>query len=150
MAQQPSAKAVTALQESLVDLIDLSLGGKQAHWNMYGSLFRSEHLHLDEVISEVRAGSDTVAERLVTIGGEPDGRAGTVADASKVAALPAGRLPVDKVLQQFEQSLQATADRMKVHIDALDDDDLLTQDILISIATGLEKQAWMFRAAAEG
>ena len=46
-------EAVTnALQESLVDLIDLSLVAKQAHWSVVGPRFRSIHLALDEVSAE--------------------------------------------------------------------------------------------------
>lgn len=142
-------KVLSSLQEALVDLIDLGLQGKQAHWNLYGPHFRSIHLQLDEVIDEVRVASDDIAERLVTIGGEPDGRAPTVARSSQVEELPAGLLPVDKVIRQFEERLQAAADRMKLNITAIEADDPLSQDMLIGVAAGLEKQAWMLRAAAE-
>lgn len=148
MAAKPSEKVVAGLQESLVDLIDLSLQAKQAHWNVYGSHFRSVHLQLDEVTDEVRLASDDVAERLVAIGGEPDGRAATVASSSKVDALSGGRLADDKVIRQFEERLQATADRIKGHLDGIEEEDPLTHDLLVGIATGLEKQAWMFRASA--
>src|SRR5690606_39896536 len=117
MAAKPSEKVVAGLQESLVDLIDLSLQAKQAHWNVYGSHFRSVHLQLDEVTDEVRLAADDVAERLVAIGGEPDGRAATVASSSQVDAISAGRLADDKVIRQFEERLQATADRIKGHLD---------------------------------
>ena len=39
-----------ALQATLVDLVDLSLVAKQAHWNVVGRNFRSVHLQLDEVV----------------------------------------------------------------------------------------------------
>ncbi len=44
-----SARAITgeALQETLVDLVGLSLMAKQAHWNIVGPRFRSIHLQLD-------------------------------------------------------------------------------------------------------
>ena len=53
-----------ALQQALVDLTALSLQGKQAHWNIEGPGFRSLHLHLDEIIDEVRLAADDVAERM--------------------------------------------------------------------------------------
>src|SRR5699024_11536440 len=37
-----------ALQQSLVDLIDLSLVAKQLHWSVVGPRFQSVHLALDE------------------------------------------------------------------------------------------------------
>jgi len=38
------------LQHSLVELIALSLIGKQLHWNIAGPGFRDFHLHLDELV----------------------------------------------------------------------------------------------------
>ena len=148
MAAKPTEKVVASLQETLVDLVDLSLQAKQAHWNIYGSHFRSVHLQLDEVTDEVRLASDDVAERLVAIGGEPDGRAATVASSTQVAELSGGRLADDKVIRQFEERLQGVADRIKGHLDKVEEEDPLSHDLLVGIATGLEKQAWMFRAAS--
>ncbi|PYG01584.1 starvation-inducible DNA-binding protein [Georgenia satyanarayanai] len=148
MAAKPTEKVLTSLQETLVDLIDLSLQAKQAHWNIYGSHFRSVHLQLDEVTAEVRLASDDVAERLVAIGGEPDGRASTVASSTRVESLSGGRLPDDKVIRQFEERLQSVADRIKSTLDDVEESDPLSHDLLVTVATGLEKQAWMFRAAS--
>src|SRR5947199_2079594 len=36
------------LQATLVELIDLSLIGKQLHWNIFGRPFKPLHEHLDE------------------------------------------------------------------------------------------------------
>jgi starvation-inducible DNA-binding protein len=49
------------LQQLHVDLIDLHLQGKQAHWNVVGKNFRDLHLVLDEVVEAAREFSDTVA-----------------------------------------------------------------------------------------
>jgi starvation-inducible DNA-binding protein len=64
------ARQVTgdALQSTLVDLVGLSLIGKQAHWNLVGPRFRSIHLQLDEVVTAARDFSDTVAERAAALG----------------------------------------------------------------------------------
>ena len=147
MAATPADAVATSLQEALVDLIDLSLLGKQAHWNIHGPHFRSVHLQLDEVIDEVRLASDDVAERLATIGAAPDGRASTVADSSRVENLAAGRLAVDKVIREFEERLQGVSDRIKANLEAIEKADPLSHDLLVGIATGIEKHAWMFRAS---
>jgi starvation-inducible DNA-binding protein len=70
------ARQVTfdALQSTLVDLLGLSLIGKQAHWNIVGPRFRSIHLQLDEVVGTARSYADTVAERAAALGLPPDGR----------------------------------------------------------------------------
>ena len=62
------------LQKVLVDLIELSLQGKQAHWNVVGRNFRDTHLQLDEIIEAARDFGDTVAERMRSLHALPDGR----------------------------------------------------------------------------
>ena len=52
-----------ALQGTVVDLIDLSLIAKQAHWNVIGRNFRSVHLALDELVTAAREFTDSAAER---------------------------------------------------------------------------------------
>jgi starvation-inducible DNA-binding protein len=42
------------LQRVLVDLIELHLQGKQAHWNIVGTNFRDVHLQLDEIVEFAR------------------------------------------------------------------------------------------------
>ncbi|MDR2113708.1 MAG: DNA starvation/stationary phase protection protein, partial [Bifidobacteriaceae bacterium] len=86
----PAPHTNPILQAALVDLIDLSLLAKQAHWNVRGTNFRSVHLELDEVIDQVRIYSDDVAERLAAVGGSPDGRANTVAETSQVPTIEPG------------------------------------------------------------
>ena len=56
------------LQDTLVELIDLSLLGKQLHWSVVGPNFRPLHEHLDELVDSWREMADTVAERAVAIG----------------------------------------------------------------------------------
>lgn len=141
-----SEVVVERLQAALVDLIDLALQGKQAHWNIQGPHFRSVHLQLDEVIADVRSWADVVAERLATIGAAPDGRAATVASDSQVEDLEGGVIGTDKAIRQFDDRLQAASDRIKDSLEALEAD-LLSQDLLIGVANGLEKHAWMFRSA---
>ena len=52
------------MQKVLVDLIELHVQGKQAHWNLLGSNFRDLHLQLDEIVDAAREFSDEVAERM--------------------------------------------------------------------------------------
>ena len=63
------ARTTELLQKNLVNMIDLALLLKQAHWNVLGQNFRSIHLQLDEIIASVRAASsDEIAERITTLG----------------------------------------------------------------------------------
>ena len=79
LQDETTAEVTALLQDNLTNLIDLALLMKQAHWNVVGPNFRSIHLQLDEIIDSVRAGSDEVAERIVTLGIPADGRVSTIA-----------------------------------------------------------------------
>jgi starvation-inducible DNA-binding protein len=140
------ARRVTGavLQDSLVDLIDLHLAAKQAHWNLTGRNFRSIHLQLDEVVDLAREHADTVAERAVAIGVNPDGRARTVAERTKLHQLETGWLPDDKVIAAITDMLGEMGKRFRERIETTGDSDLVSQDILIEVAQDLDKQHWMF------
>ena len=142
------AKAVTgeALQGALVDLLDLSLVAKQAHWNVVGPRFRSIHLQLDEVVDLARNAADTVAERAAAIGVSPDGRAATVAKESGIASFPAGYIADFEVVKTLVAALEAVVVRMRKRVDDTADPDPVSQDVLIGITAELEKHAWMFQA----
>jgi starvation-inducible DNA-binding protein len=132
------------LQDSLVDLIDLHLYAKQAHWNLTGRNFRPIHLQLDDVVDLAREHADTVAERAVAIGVNPDGRSRTVAEHTRVQQLETGFLPDDKVVAAITDTLGEMGSRFRERIQITDDTDLVTQDLLIAVAQDLDKQHWMF------
>ncbi|WP_020116657.1 Dps family protein [Streptomyces canus] len=135
-----------ALQSTLVDLIGLSLIGKQAHWNIVGPRFRSIHLQLDEVVSTARSFSDTVAERAAALGVAPDGRPETIAAAYTLPGSKSGWIRDDEVVRLIVETLEAAIGRLRERIEATEKADPVTQDLLIGVTAELEKQRWMFEA----
>ena len=142
------ARKVTgdALQGAVVDLIDLSLQAKQAHWNLVGPHFRSLHLQLDEVVDIARQHTDTLAERAIAIGANPDGRAETVAKSTPGDQVPDGYLKDRDVVAAFVALLGRIAERLRVRIVETAEPDPVTQDLLIAAAQDIEQQHWMFQA----
>jgi starvation-inducible DNA-binding protein len=136
----------TDLQDTLVELTDLALQAKQLHWNVAGRHFLSVHEQLDGLTAEVRAAGDDVAERAVTIGFAPDARVGTVAKESPLADVPDGRIGDAAVVDLVVAALDVVTERVRKRVDRLGDLDTVTQDLLIGVLAGLEKQRWMFRA----
>lgn len=135
-----------ALQATLVDLVDLSLVGKQAHWNLVGRQFHDVHLHLDELVKKARKYSDQVAERGVAIGVPVDGRASTVATDSRVPDFNAGWVTDRDVIRQVFESVDAAVKGIRPRIEELEKADLVTQDLLIEVVAVLEEQRWMWQA----
>jgi starvation-inducible DNA-binding protein len=133
------------LQSTLVDLIDLSLIAKQAHWNIVGKNFRSVHLQLDELVTFARTYTDEVAERASALGVSPNGKARTVADNS-VLDFPEGWQDEDTVITTIVSTLAKFIERLRTRIDATDKPDLVTQDLLIEITKQVEQAHWMWQA----
>jgi starvation-inducible DNA-binding protein len=134
------------LQSTLVELVDLSLLGKQLHWSVVGPLFKSLHEHLDELVDSWRDLADTVAERAVALGFSPDGQAAAVSAGSDIPAVERGALEADVVVRELAQRIADVAERNRARMDRLGDIDLASQDILIEVVRALEKQLWMVRA----
>lgn len=135
-----------SLQGTLLDLVDLHLVAKQAHWNVVGRNFRDVHLHLDELVNNARQFADSVAERAAAIGIPPDARAKTVAEGSGVPEFSDGWRQDREVIEAIAQTLERLIRRLRVRIDETDKTDLVTQDLLISIASKLEEAHWMWQA----
>lgn len=134
------------LQDTLADLIDLSLIAKQAHWNVVGRNFREAHLHLDELVDLARRYTDDVAERAATLGVSPDGRAATVAKTSGLPAFDEGWRSVDDVTAAVVALLETLIARFRERIEATDEPDPVTQDLLIGMTAKLEEAHWMWQA----
>lgn len=140
-------QAVTArLQPMLVDLIELSLTGKQLHWNIVGSNFKAIHEHLDELVDAYRAWSDDVAERLTSVGVSPDGRVQRVAGDSPEDPAPEAWASQEAVIATMTDRVEAVALRTRERLEGLGEIDLASEDLLIQILDGLEKQLWMLSA----
>jgi starvation-inducible DNA-binding protein len=134
------------LQDTLVELTDLHLRAKQAHWNVVGQHFRSLHLQLDEVTNEVRNAADLVAERSVAIGYPPDGRPGTVAKSTPLADFPAGQVVDTEVIDLMTGAIAEVMGHLRGRVEHTEELDPVTQDLLIGILATLEKHHWMFAA----
>jgi starvation-inducible DNA-binding protein len=134
------------LQASLAELIDLSLLGKQLHWNVVGPFFRALHLQLDELVDAWRELGDTVAERSVALGYAPDGQAAAVAAGSGIDKVERGPIDDRVVVRELTQRLAHVVENQRARMDRLGDLDLASQDVLIEVVRALEEQLWMIRA----
>ncbi|MFF0817998.1 Dps family protein [Rhodococcus sp. NPDC003318] len=137
-----------ALQGTVVDLIDLSLVAKQAHWNVVGRNFLSVHPSLDELVTTAREFTDAAAERATAIGVSPDGRAATVAADAGTTGFGAGWTSDTDVVNAIVENLAAVIARLRARVEATEKADAVTQDLLIGITAKLEQLHWMWQALA--
>jgi starvation-inducible DNA-binding protein len=133
------------LQTVLVELVHLSLIGKQLHWAVSGPRFSSLHLQLDEFVDSWRELADTVAERAVALGFVPDGQAQAVAAASQLARVPQGPIEDHVAERELTRRLADMSERVRSQLEAIGEADLASQDVMIEVVRELEKQQWMLR-----
>lgn len=140
---QASPELRASLQQVLVDLIELHVQGKQAHWNVVGTNFRDLHLQLDELVDFAREGSDTIAERMRALHTPADGRTDTVAAATTLPQFPPYERSTAEVVELISTRIYAAVATLRGVHDAVDAEDPTTADILHQLIEGLEKLAWL-------
>ncbi len=143
---QASTQLSDNLQRVLVDLIELHLQGKQAHWNVVGTNFRDLHLQLDELVDFAREASDTVAERMRALDVVPDGRSDTVTAGTSLPQFPAYERGTAEVVDLITARIYAAVDTLRAVHDEVDAEDPSTADILHQLIDGLEKLAWLIKS----
>lgn len=141
-----TAKLSSSLQSVLVDLIELHLQGKQAHWNLVGTNFRDLHLQLDEIVLASRGFADEVAERMRALHAVPDGTTATVLKETSLPKLDSGLLQTTSVVDLIGERLEAVVATMRSVHDTVDDADPTSADLLHKIIEALEQFAWMIEA----
>lgn len=134
------------MQAVLVDLLELSMQGKQAHWNVIGRNFRDTHRILDEIIEAAREFSDTVAERMRALHAIPDGRSDIVAATTTLPEYPQGEIDTSETVDLITVRLENTVSTMRSVHDDVDEEDPTSADILHAVIEKLEQFAWMVSA----
>ncbi len=133
------------LQDVLVDLVALSLDGKQLHWHVTGPLFKPVHEQLDEVVTLTRTAADDLAERVVALGATVDARPSTVAKEHQLPEQPDGWIDAADAVRRYVGAIDGAVERARRSIEALEVEPV-TQDLLIGVVAELEKQRWLLAA----
>ncbi len=147
LSEVSRGKLVELLNARLADAIDLQTQCKQAHWNVKGPSFIALHELFDKVNEDVEEYVDSIAERVVQLGGRAEGTARTVAKRSTIGEYAvksdAGRDHVDALssaLAAFGKSARQAIDQSA----ELKDAD--TADIFTEISRGVDKWLWFVEA----
>lgn len=136
------------LQHSLIELIDLGLHAKQAHWNVIGPNFRPLHAQFDEIADMARLTADAIAERLAALEVSPDGTLGAVCE-SPLEPFPLGWLSGPKAVAAILARLDHLARTNRIRVNEIRGIDPVAETILIELAGELDKAAWMLRVQEE-
>jgi starvation-inducible DNA-binding protein len=141
---------IELLQPRLAETIDLNLQSKQAHWNVKGPHFLALHQLFDQVYEKTGEAVDTLAERIVQLGGTADGTIQAVAKASKLTAYPMTISTGKEHLEALAGAVALAGKSVRKAIDhATEMRDADTADILTSISEEFDKQLWFIEAHLE-
>jgi starvation-inducible DNA-binding protein len=138
--------SIAALQQALIELQQLQLQTKQAHWNVSGTLFYPLHELLQDHHDGVAKYADEVAERLLAIGASADGRANTIVRTSRVPEMPGGFIDDAQVITCFAANYRVVSDEIGQGIKASEDGDPTTSNLLQEVQHAIDKYQWQMRA----
>jgi len=141
-----AARVIELLQERLAATLDLQLTLKHVHWNVVGMNFIAIHEMLDPQVDRVREMSDEIAERIATLGGQPNGTPGGIEAARSWNDYPIGRAPTVQHLVEVDKVYNGVlGDHRRVQTE-LAELDPVTEDLFIGHIGELELFQWFVRA----
>lgn len=149
ISEADAATIVDLLQHRLVAYNDLHLVLKHVHWNVVGPHFIGVHEMLDPQIELVRGYADEVAERIAALGGSPNGTVGAIVALRDWDDYSLGRDTVGAHLGALDLVYTGVIASNRTVIDALEELDVVTQDLIIGQTGELEKFQWFIRAHLE-
>ena len=140
-------KSIVLLGTALIHALDLERQAKQAHWNVKGPNFKALHMLFDEVAQQGEDASDLIAERMVSLGGTPDGRAATVANRSTLPEYPLDARSGEDHIEALSQAIATFGTIARNAIaDATEWCDADTADVFTQLSRDLDKALWMVEA----
>jgi len=116
------------------------------HWNVKGPHFFTLHQKFEELYTEAAGHIDTLAERVLSIGGKPVATLSASLQTASIAEAQGNESAeqmVETVVRDFAILLEETKLAMEAAEQAGDE---ATADMLLAIRSGLEKHVWMLEA----
>ncbi len=139
-------KLAQQLQSCLHNLNDLHLTLKHAHWNVVGPKFIGVHKMLDPQVDAVREMTDTVAERMATMGVPPVGTPGALVRDRDWEDYSIGLAQASEHLGALDRVYSRVIENHRRVLDMAGDIDPITEDMLIGQTGEMEQYQWFVRA----
>lgn len=116
------------------------------HWYVKGNQFFTLHAKFEELYNEATAYMDEIAERILTLGGEPTATLAEHLEQSVVAEAKGGE-KANEMVKALVDDYDSIKKSLKKGMEyAAEDGDDMTEDLLNSIYQTIEKHQWMLNA----
>jgi starvation-inducible DNA-binding protein len=139
--------SIEVLTARLADAIDLALLTKQAHWNLKGPQFIAVHEMIDGFRAQIDGYVDTMAERVVQLGGTALGTTQVVAKGTTLPPYPTDIYAIKDHLTALIERYGAVANAVRAAVDTTAEaGDADTADIFTEASRGLDKMLWFLEA----
>ncbi|HUZ73926.1 MAG TPA: DNA starvation/stationary phase protection protein Dps [Stellaceae bacterium] len=147
LSANAKAVSIALLNARLADAIDLALLTKQAHWNIKGPQFIALHEMIDGFRTEIDGHVDTMAERVVQLGGTALGTTQAVAKGTTLAPYPTDIHQSSAHLAALIERYAKVAKAVRAGIDETGTaGDMDTADLLTGFSRALDKSLWFLEA----
>lgn len=139
--------SVGVLNATLADAMDLTNGVRMAHWTVRGPQFAALHALFETFYDQLGEATDEIAERVVQLGGTPDGTTQIIGEKSRLDPYPAGLRDGMDHVKALATRYAALARTVREGIGATDEaGDADTADLLTGFSRTLDKALWMLEA----
>ncbi|CAH0314587.1 DNA starvation/stationary phase protection protein Dps [Roseomonas sp. CECT 9278] len=139
--------SVGVLNATLADAMDLTNGVRMAHWTVRGPHFAALHALFETFYDQLGEATDDLAERVVQLGGAPDGTTQRIGEKSRLAPYPAGLRDGMEHVKALADRYAALAATVRAGIGSTDEaGDADTADLLTGLSRTLDKALWMLEA----
>ncbi|MBQ4797634.1 DNA starvation/stationary phase protection protein Dps [Pseudoalteromonas sp. MMG006] len=149
MDNDAAQSTIATLDNRMVALIDLQLTLKHIHWNVVGPNFIGVHEMLDPQVEVVREMTDTIAERIATLGGVPVGTPQSIVDRRSWNEYSVGKGLVTEHLGALDKVYNGINSDHRKAIETLSELDPVSEDMITSQLAELEQFQWFVRAHIE-
>lgn len=149
MDNDTAVKAINVLAERLTALLDLQLTLKHVHWNVVGPNFIGVHEMLDPQVDAVRDMTDTIAERIATLGGVPKGTPKAIVETRTWDDYALGKALVTDHLVALDAVYNGVNGDHRKALETLGDIDPVSEDMITGQLADLEQFQWFVRAHLE-